>query len=57
MELKFDDEQEVENTQSHMKIPNSDQIFKEQVKMEQLESLKNSIKTNKIFLISAIIFF
>ena len=57
MELKFEDEQEGENTQNHMKIPNSDQIFKEQVKLEQLESLKGSIKTNKIFLIFVVIVF
>ena len=57
MELKFEDEQEGENTQNHMKIPNSDQIFKEQVKLEQLESLKGAIKTNKIFLIFVVIVF
>ena len=33
MELNFENEQEGEddNTEKHMKIPNSDQVFKEQV--------------------------
>ena len=56
MELNFEDEQEEENTEKHMKIPNSDQIFKEQVKLEQIQNLKNSIKANKILLIFIIIF-
>ena len=56
MELNFDDEQEGENTEKHMKIPNSDQVFKEQVKYEQIQILKNSIKSNKILIIFLIIF-
>ena len=58
MELNFEDEQEgeVENTEKHMKIPNSDQVFKEQVKLEQIQMLKNSIKNNKIIIIFLIIF-
>lgn len=56
MELNFDDEQEGENIVKHMKIPNSDQVFKEQVKYEQIQILKNSIKSNKILIIFLIIF-
>ena len=56
MELNFDDEQDGENTENHMKIPNSDQVFKEQVKLEQIQSLKSSIRANKVLLIFIIIF-
>ena len=58
MELNFENEQEGEddNTEKHMKIPNSDQVFKEQVKLEQIQILKNSIKNNKILIIFLIIF-
>ena len=56
MELNFEDEQEGDNTEKHMKIPNSDQVFKEQVKLEQIQILKNSIKSNKILIIFLIIF-
>ena len=56
MKINFDDEQEGENTENHMKIPNSDLIFKEQVKLDQLERLKKSIKSNKIQIIFIIIF-
>ena len=58
MELNFENEQEGEddNTEKHMKIPNSDQVFKEQVKYEQIQILKNSIKSNKILIIFLIIF-
>ena len=56
MKINFDDEQEGENTENHMKIPNSDHIFKEQVKLDQLERLKKSIKSNKIQIIFIIIF-
>ena len=56
MKINFDDEQEGENTENHMKIPNSDLKFKEQVKLDQLERLKKSIKSNKIQIIFIIIF-
>lgn len=56
MELNFDDEQDEENTENHMKIPNSDRVFKEQVKLEQIQNLKSSIKANKVLLIFIIIF-
>ena len=56
MKINFDDEQEGENTENHMKIPNPDLIFKEQVKLDQLERLKKSIKSNKIQIIFIIIF-
>lgn len=39
-----------------MKIPNPDLLFKEQVKLDQLERLKKSIKSNKIQIIFIIIF-
>ena len=56
MEINFEEEQEGENTEKHMKIPNSDQVFKEQVKLEQIQNMKNSIKSNKILIIFLIIF-
>ena len=56
MKINFDDEQEGENTESHMKIPSTDQIYKEQLKIEQLQKLKSSLRTNKLLLIFIILF-
>ena len=56
MKLNFDDEQEGENSENHMKIPNSDQVFKQQVKFEQIQNLRSSVKFNNILSILIIIF-
>lgn len=56
MEYDYDEVQGGENTENHMKIPNSEKMYKGQVKLEQIQSLKNSIKTNKLIIMMIIIF-
>ena len=56
MKLNFDDEQEGENTENHMKIPDSDRVFKEHIKFEQIQNLRSSVKFNNILSIIIIIF-
>ena len=56
MKINFDEEQDSDNTENHMKIPNSDQIFKEQVKLEEIQNIKHSIDSLKIIIIFIIIF-
>ena len=57
MKINFDEEQDSDNTENNMKIPNTDLPFKEQVKLEEVQNIKNSIKSQKSILIFFIIFF
>ena len=56
MKLNFYDEQEGENIENDMKIPNSDQVYRVQVKLEQIQNLRSSVKFNNILSILIIIF-